>query len=85
MKEQFADLRWVPTKPELIDYPNAQFLMIGSSQDELGRAASAEPREKKPEEEQPRQELEQMEAENESRVDALKGTLLCRCELLFSR
>ncbi|RMJ25109.1 hypothetical protein PHISP_04008 [Aspergillus sp. HF37] len=73
VKEQFADLRWVPTKPELIDYPNAQFLMIGSSQDDLGRAASAEPREKKPEEEQPKQELEQMEAENESRVDALKG------------
>ena len=74
MQEKFRDLRWVPLKPEFIDYPNAQFLMIGSAHDDLGRAASAEPDKKKPQEEQPGQELEQMELENESRVNALKGT-----------
>lgn len=67
-------MRWVPLEPELIDYPNAQFLMIGSAQDDLGRAASAEPDGKKPEQEQPGEELEKMETENEHRVDALKGT-----------
>lgn len=48
--------------------------MIGSAQDDLGRAASAEPDGKKPEQEQPGEELEKMESENEHRVDALRGT-----------
>lgn len=60
-------------KPEFIDYPNAQFLMIGSAENELGRAASAELDGKNPQEEQPGEELEHMELENEHRVDALKG------------
>lgn len=57
--------------------------MIGSSQGELGRAASAEPDAKKPEEEKPEQELEQMELENEHRVDALEG--MSPADLFFSR
>lgn len=48
--------------------------MIGSAQDDLGRAASAEPDGKKPGQEQPGEELEKMENENEHRVEALKGT-----------
>lgn len=27
----FGHYRWVPLRPELIDYPNAQFLLIGRS------------------------------------------------------
>jgi hypothetical protein len=27
---EFLDLRWVPLKPKFIDYPNAQFLLIGT-------------------------------------------------------
>lgn len=72
MRDKFGDLRWVPLEPEFIEYPNAQFLMIGEAQDTLGKAATAEGA-KLPHEEEPGQELEQMERENEQRVEALQG------------
>lgn len=72
VKEKFGDLRWIPLEPEFIEYPNAQFLMIGEAQDTLGKAATAEG-DKQPHEEEPGQELEQLERENEWRVEALQG------------
>ncbi|KAJ5965508.1 hypothetical protein N7481_012222 [Penicillium waksmanii] len=69
----FGDLRWVPLEPEFIEYPNAQFLMIGEAQDTLGKAATAEEGAKQPHEEEPGHELEQLERENELRVEALQG------------
>lgn len=62
----------MPLEPEFIEYPNAQFLMIGEAQDTLGKAATAEG-DKQPHEEEPGQELEQLERENEQRVEALQG------------
>lgn len=76
VREKFADYRWVPLEPVFIDYPNAQFLMIGEAQDELGKAATAEPGGKKENEEQPGEELEKLEHENEERIEALQGKLL---------
>lgn len=75
MKEKFKGLRWVPLEPEFIDYPNAQFLMIGEAQGSLGKAATAEGG-KQAHEEEPGQELEKLEAENEHRVQALEGKIL---------
>lgn len=74
VREKFRDLRWVPLEPEFIEYPNAQFLMIGEAQDNLGKAATAEGG-KQPHEEEPGQELEKLEEENEHRVEALEGTI----------
>ncbi|BCR87840.1 uncharacterized protein ACHE_40404A [Aspergillus chevalieri] len=71
--EKFADYRWVPLEPVFINYPNAQFLMIGEAQDELGKAAIAEPGGKKENQEQPGEELEKLEHENEERIEALQG------------
>ncbi|KAI9927700.1 hypothetical protein ASPWEDRAFT_173345 [Aspergillus wentii DTO 134E9] len=73
IREKFQDLRWVPLEPEFIDYPNAQFLMIGEAGDGLGKAATAEAGGKQPHEEQPGEELEKMEHENEERIEALQG------------
>lgn len=73
--EKFRDLRWVPLEPEFIEYPNAQFLMIGEAQDSLGKAATAEGN-KEPHEEEPGEELEKLEEENEHRVEELKGKIL---------
>ncbi|RHZ57963.1 hypothetical protein CDV55_104721 [Aspergillus turcosus] len=73
VRQKFADYRWVPLEPEFIDYPNAQFLMIGSATDDLGKAATAEPGQKKVHEEQPGEELEKLEQENEERIESLKG------------
>ncbi|KAJ5459998.1 uncharacterized protein N7458_001550 [Penicillium daleae] len=70
--ERFDDLRWVPLQPEFIEYPNAQFLMIGEAQDSLGKAATAEGR-KQSHETEPGEELEKMEHENEDRIHALEG------------
>lgn len=46
--------------------------MIGEAQDTLGKAATAEG-DKQPHEEEPGQELDQLERENERRVEALQG------------
>ncbi|KAL4755552.1 hypothetical protein BDW72DRAFT_3373 [Aspergillus terricola var. indicus] len=71
--EKFGDLRWIPARPELLDYPNAQFLMVGSAAGDLGKAATAEEGDKRPEEEQPEEELSKMEEENEERIESLGG------------
>ncbi|CRG88189.1 hypothetical protein PISL3812_05216 [Talaromyces islandicus] len=70
---KFRDLRWVPTEPELLDYPNSQFLMIGEAQDNLGKAGEALPGAEKETKERPADELGKLEGENEERVDALAG------------
>ncbi|KAJ5119791.1 hypothetical protein N7448_010460 [Penicillium atrosanguineum] len=70
--EKFGDLRWIPLEPELVEYPNAQFLMVGEAQGSLGKAATAEGN-KEPHEQEPGQELEKLEKENEHRVEALQG------------
>ncbi|KAL2865851.1 uncharacterized protein BJX67DRAFT_157154 [Aspergillus lucknowensis] len=73
IQEKFKDYRWIPTEPELLEYPNAQLLMIGSAAGDLGKAAKVEPGEKKPEEEQPEEEVIKMEDENEDRLETLGG------------
>ena len=73
VREKFQDYRWAPLTPEFIDYPNAQFLMIGEATDNLGKAATAESDGKRSEEVQPGEELEKLEDENEERVESLKG------------
>ncbi|KAJ6031104.1 hypothetical protein N7540_001836 [Penicillium herquei] len=70
--DKFGDLRWVPMKPEFIEYPNAQILMIGQGVDTLGKAATAEGN-KAPGEAEPGQEIERLAEENEHRVESLKG------------
>ncbi|PYH89181.1 hypothetical protein BO71DRAFT_113816 [Aspergillus ellipticus CBS 707.79] len=73
IREKFGDYRWVPLQPEFIDYPNAQFLMIGAATDNLGKAATAADGEKQADEAQPGKELEKLEQENEERIEALRG------------
>lgn len=73
--DKFGDLRWVPLQPEFLDYPNAQFLMIGEAQNDLGKAAFAMGG-KQHHEEEPGQELEKLSDEDQHRVDSLKGMLL---------
>ncbi|GLA28858.1 hypothetical protein CBS147346_8461 [Aspergillus niger] len=73
IREKFGDYRWVPLRPEFIDYPNAQFLMIGEATDDLGKAATAEEGDKQANEAQPGEELEKLGQENEERIEALRG------------
>ena len=73
VREKFGDYRWVPVQPEFIDYPNAQFLMVGEATDDLGKAGTAEEGDKQANEEQPSDELEKLEQENEERIEGLRG------------
>ncbi|KAF9892948.1 hypothetical protein FE257_000540 [Aspergillus nanangensis] len=73
IREKFGDYRWIPLEPEFLDYPNAQFLMIGGAHQDLGKAAVGDAGDKRPEEHQPGEELEKLEQENEERVDNLRG------------
>ncbi|EAS28955.3 uncharacterized protein CIMG_07701 [Coccidioides immitis RS] len=66
----FRDLRWVPLEPKFINYPNAQFLMIGEARGELGKGGMTE---NKPSEKvEAGEELEQLEHENEVRASPLR-------------
>lgn len=71
--DDFRDLRWVPLQPKLIDYPNAQFMMLGEAQGRLGKGGKTE--EKAPGEENAGEELENLEHEDEIRAGSLEGKL----------
>jgi hypothetical protein len=72
--EELRDLRWAPLKPKFLDFPSAQFLLIGEAQEDLGKSAAAEP-------EEPGKvtagEVENLEHENEVRAYPLRGKSLC--------
>ncbi|GAM40884.1 hypothetical protein TCE0_041r13584 [Talaromyces pinophilus] len=72
VQEKFKGYRWIPTEPEFLDYPNAQFLMIGEAHGHLGKAGEAHIDDKGTKED-PSQELDQLEEENEERVNSLSG------------
>ncbi|EZG08737.1 hypothetical protein H106_02109 [Trichophyton rubrum CBS 735.88] len=69
LMDDFRDLRWVPLKPKFIDYPNAQFMMLGEAQGHLGKGGKTEG--KAPEQEDAGEELEHLEGEDEIRAEAL--------------
>ncbi|GKT47511.1 uncharacterized protein ColSpa_07692 [Colletotrichum spaethianum] len=72
IKEQFRDLRWMPTKPEHLDYVNSQVLMIGESS---GIEKAVEPKKKdvKAGKDDPEEVLQEMEDEDTKRMEHLSG------------
>ena len=70
--ERFQSYRWIPTEPELINYSNAQILMIGVAHDHLGKAGEAHTDDKGTKID-PAMELDQLEGENEERAKSLSG------------
>ncbi|KAJ3962813.1 hypothetical protein N0V92_000501 [Colletotrichum tropicale] len=70
INKEFRDLRWMPTKPEHLDYANAQILLIGESS---GIKKATEPRKKDAKEgnEEPEKVLEQIEDEDTKRMENL--------------
>ena len=68
----------MPLKPELLEYENTQFLLIGHKDDALEKAA--QPQAEEGEKETPLEELEKLEEEDEARVEGLKGMF---CFFLF--
>ncbi|KAJ5413617.1 BTB domain transcription factor [Penicillium cosmopolitanum] len=68
--EIFGFYRWVPLKPELIDYPNAQILLIGRSRKE---AFSVVPEGRREDRMRADQELEEMARRNDEREKDFRG------------
>ena len=69
----------MPLKPELLEYENTQFLLIGHKDDALEKAAQPQQAEG---EETPLEELEKLEEEDEGRVEGLKGMCCLFCFVL---
>ncbi|GKT59560.1 hypothetical protein ColTof4_10782 [Colletotrichum tofieldiae] len=72
IKEQFRDLRWMPTKPDHLDYANSQILMIGESS---GIEKAVEPKKKdvKAGKDDPEEVLQEIEDEDTKRMEHLSG------------
>ncbi|WQF80587.1 hypothetical protein CDEST_05601 [Colletotrichum destructivum] len=72
IKDQFRDLRWMPTKPEHLDYANAQVLLIGESS---GIEKAVEPKKKdvKQGNDDPETVLQEIEDEDIKRMEHLSG------------
>lgn len=66
--EEFRALRWMPSKPEHLDYPNAQVLLIGESE---GIDKAVEPQDKGSK--KPEEVLEKLEEEDLERMKHLAG------------
>lgn len=72
--DQFGGRGWMPLQPKMLDYENAQFLIIGHGEDALEKATEPQNGEQKdPEKETPLEEVEKLEHEDEIRVKHLDG------------
>jgi hypothetical protein len=64
IQKKFRNLRWSPLEPEMLDYENTQFLIIGEGFGQLGRAVEEQGKDKKDDEkETPEEEMEKLEEE----------------------
>ena len=68
--EEFRGLAWSEVKPSYLDYVNCQILLIG---EKIESAVQPTSKDKKNKKETPLEELEQLEHEDELRVEHLNG------------
>lgn len=62
--KKFRGLRWMPLEPELLDYENTQFLIIGEGMGNIDTATEESAKDKKDDsKETPAEELEKLEDE----------------------
>jgi hypothetical protein len=62
--KKFRDLGWMPLEPELLEYENTQFLVIGEGLGDLGKAVEEQSKDHRDDsKEKPEEELERLEEE----------------------
>jgi hypothetical protein len=61
--QRFRGLRWIPLVPEMLDYEDAQFLIIGEAFGTIEKAAEAPAEDEGKSEELPVEEIEKLEDE----------------------
>ncbi|KAI9654595.1 MAG: hypothetical protein M1831_005356 [Alyxoria varia] len=85
VQREFEGRRWVPLAPKHLDYPSAQFLLIGEGVGELRGAVEQTTRDAKHEKETPAGEMERLEGEDEVRANKLEGADAIFADLGLSR
>ncbi|KAL8697689.1 MAG: hypothetical protein Q9224_002186, partial [Gallowayella concinna] len=73
IQDEFKGRGWMPLEPKLLDYDNAQFIIIGHKDDALEKATVPQPDDEERNKEAPKEEMEKLEHEDELRVEHLKG------------
>ena len=68
--EEFRGLAWAEVKPKYLDHEYCQILLIGENTD---KAVEPTKKNEKHDKETPKEEIEQLEHEDELRVQHLKG------------
>ena len=72
IQDEFGTRGWMPLKPELLDYDNTQFLLIGHRDDALEKATKAQDEDEQNDKKvTPLEEMEKLENEDEHRVQSL--------------
>ena len=79
--EEFHGRAWTPLQLRLLEYDNAQVLLIGEHVGDISKTVEPTGTDKKDDQEAPVEELEKLEHEDEIRVSHLKGTILSRALL----
>ncbi|TDZ99582.1 hypothetical protein C8034_v000052 [Colletotrichum sidae] len=69
IKDEFRDLRWTPSRPEHLDFANAQILMIGES--DIEKATEPRKKDVKEGKDEPKEVLEDIEEEDTKRMEHL--------------
>lgn len=68
----------MPLQPKLLQYKNTQFLVIGNSNSEIEKAPELQPKDQANEKDSSLEVMENVENEDELRVEHLKGAWLTR-------
>ena len=71
--DEFRSLRWMPLDPKHLNFENAQFLLIGSHDEDLSKATKPQEEDKEDKKDTPLEEMEKLENEDEIRVTHLAG------------
>jgi len=87
--DEFRGLRWMPLQPKHLDYRMTQVLLIGEGQDDVSKALGGDDGDGNDgdeggEKNTAEREMEKLEAEDEHRVEGLKGSFLFFSFLFFS-
>ncbi|CAG8950895.1 hypothetical protein HYFRA_00003112 [Hymenoscyphus fraxineus] len=73
LQKKFRGLRWMPLIPELLEYENTQFLVIGEAAGNMDKALEEMKKDEKDEtKEKPEEEVEKLVEEDHDRVASLK-------------
>ncbi|KAH6605773.1 hypothetical protein Trco_004926 [Trichoderma cornu-damae] len=70
--EEFRDLRWIPSRPNHLDYDNAQVLLIGESSG-INKALALQEEDEKAQKEEPLETMESLEGADLKRMRHLPG------------